>query len=150
VGRLDIEIPAERVTVSLTGHMDRTRTVKAQKGVRIADLKTGARAATKDGRADVKGKGLQIGVYQMLTEAVLREPVDPIGEIIGLATNKSATIGVSEIAAPKLQVLGNEEHPSLLEIAANMMRTGYFPPNPKSMTCGEKYCVRWSKCPYHE
>lgn len=147
---LDITVPDEGVTVRLTGSLDRSRVVKATDQLRISDIKTGARAATKDGRADTKGKGLQIGIYQVLTEQKLGEPVDEVGEIIGLATSASAATGISEIASPKRQILGSEGTPSLIEIAANMLKTGYFPPNPRSMTCGPKYCPRWSTCPYHE
>lgn len=151
VGKLDIDVPDQGVIVSLTGHLDRSRVVHGAQALRIADIKTGARAATKDGRADTKGKGLQLGVYQILAEATLHEPVDPVGEIIGLSTAASGAIGVSEIRSPKSQVLGHDAGtPSLIEIAANMMRTGYFPPNPRSMTCGAKFCPRHSVCPYKE
>jgi hypothetical protein len=151
VGQLDIDVPEQGIVVSLTGHLDRSRVVRGAERLRIADIKTGARAATKDGRADVKGKGLQLGIYQILAEATLHEPVDPIGEIIGLATSASGAIGVSEIAGPKTQILGHGiASPSLIEIAANMLKTGFFPPNPRSMTCGAKYCPRFPVCVYHE
>lgn len=153
LGGLDIEVPEQNVTVRITGHLDRSRvsTDPRMKALRISDIKTGGRAASKDGRADVKGKGLQLGIYQILTEQVLQQPVDPVGEIIGLCTSKSAPVGISEIKTPKQQVLGRGDRgPSLIEIAASMLKTGYFPPNPRSMLCSEKYCARWSACPYHE
>jgi hypothetical protein len=149
---LDIIVPEPNVTVRITGHLDRSRVSvrSGQKALRISDVKTGVRAATKDGRADVRGKGLQLGVYQILAEQELNQPIDPVGEIIGLGTAKSTPIGVSEIAGPKNQILPTGDQPSLIEIAATMLKSGHFPPNPKSTTCGPKYCARWDTCPYHE
>jgi hypothetical protein len=43
---------------------------------------------------------------------------------------------------------GTEEFKGLIEIGAQMFRTGLFPPNPQSQICGEKYCPRWKSCPY--
>ena len=47
-------------------------------------------------------------------------------------------------------MVGTEEFPGLIQIGADMLRTGIFPPNPQSFTCSAKYCTRWSTCPYHE
>lgn len=153
LGGLDIVVPDQGVTVRVTGHLDRSRvsTMRDRKSLRISDIKTGKNAAHKDGSANIKGKGLQLGIYQILTEQSLKEAVDPIGEIIGLGTSKSAMTGISEIASPKRQILGRVDRgPSLIEMAANMLKTGYFPPNPTSNLCGPKYCPRYSICPYHE
>lgn len=152
LGALDIEVPDQGVTVRITGNLDRSRVSRLPgiEALRISDIKTGGKAASKDGHADTRGKGLQLGVYQILAEEVLNETVDPVGEIIGLCTAKSAAVGVSEIPGPKAQILPTGGQPSLIEIAANMLKTGYFPPNPRSMTCGPRYCPRWSTCPYHE
>lgn len=153
LGGLDIDVPDQNVTVRITGHLDRSRVSKVRQGtmLRISDIKTGARAAHKDGTAEVKGKGLQLGIYQILTEQSLGEAVDPVGEIIGLGTSKSAPTGVSEIAGPKSQILGRGDGtPGLIEMAANMLRTGMFPPNPTSILCGQKYCPRWNHCSFHE
>lgn len=152
LGGLDIDVPDQGVTVRLTGHLDRSRVsrIGGSKILRISDIKTGGRAAYKDGRAETKGRGLQIGVYQILTEQSLGEAIDPVGEIIGLCTSKSAHTGVSEIAGPKSQILPRNGEPSLIEHAANMLRTGLFPPNPTSNLCSARYCVRHATCPYHE
>jgi len=156
LGQLDIEVGD--VTVRLTGNLDRTRLVRGRDGAlpRVVDLKSGGRAASKDRdtgkvKADVRGHGLQIGVYAILHEQVLKEPVDEQGEIIGLCTSKSALIGVSQIKSPKVQILGRGDGaPSLIEHAANMLKTGLFPPNPKSNLCGQRYCPRWNTCTFHE
>jgi len=86
LGGLDIAVPEQGVTVRITGHLDRSRVSRQRnvKALRISDIKTGGRAAYKDGRAETKGRGLQIGIYQILTEQTLGESVDPIGEVIGL------------------------------------------------------------------
>jgi len=156
VGQLDIAVG--NVTVRLTGNLDRTRLVEESGSTlpRVADLKSGGKAASKDratGRikAEIKGHGLQIGVYQIVHEQVLKQEVDTVGEVIGLCTGSTAHIGVTEIKSPKLQILGRGDGtPSLLEHAANMLKTGLFPPNPRSNLCSPKYCPRWSTCSYHE
>lgn len=159
---LDIDVPSEGVTVRLTGSLDRSRIVTPWRldsygstpRKRIVDLKTGARAAykpkgSKELVAETKGHGLQLGVYQLLAQMRTGEPIDERGEIVGLSTATGA-VAVSEIRAPMSQVLGGEGTPSLIEISANMFKTGLFPPNPKSILCGKKYCPRWNACPYHE
>lgn len=157
LGAVDIYCPDQDVTVRLTGQLDRSRVARrhADDVLRITDLKTGARAAKKPKGsstyvADTTGKGLQLGVYQILAEQTLDEPIDKVGEIVGLNTSASTAIAVSEVPGAKAQILPTGGAPSLIEIAANMMRTGLFPPNPKSMTCGPVYCPRWKTCPYHE
>lgn len=157
LGAVEIDVPEQGVVVRLTGTLDRSRVLRfaGTDHLRIADIKTGGRAAFKPkGKqeyvADTTGKGLQLGVYQILAEQTLGEPIDVAGEIIGLCTSASAPTAVSVIPGAKDQILPRGGQPSLIEIAANMLRTGYFPPNPKSMTCGPRYCPRWKSCPYHE
>jgi hypothetical protein len=51
----------------------------------------------------------------------------------------------------KTPLIGDEEHPGLIEIAARMLKSGVFPPNPKSMLCSKKYCpAHAAHCRYHE
>jgi hypothetical protein len=41
-------------------------------------------------------------------------------------------------------LLGDEHQPGLIQIAASMLRTGLFPPNPKSTLCSRKYCPAYA------
>lgn len=43
-------------------------------------------------------------------------------------------------------LVGTEDQPGLLQIAARMIRSGDFYGNPKSQTCNEKYCPVFNEC----
>lgn len=151
---LDVHIPEEGVTVRLTGQMDRQRVRLGGGGIGINDLKTGARAASKDGTATIKGRGLQLGVYELLAIHIHGVDITEPAEVMGLATVPAGHVGVSEIATPRRQILGDGSGPSLMEIAGGFLRRGHFPPNPSSMLCSAKYCPRHrgagGDCCFHE
>lgn len=151
---LDVNIESEGVTVRLTGQMDRQRVRRGAAGIGINDLKTGARAASKDGTATTKGRGLQLGVYELLAIHINGQDITEPAEVMGLATTKSAHVGVSAVQTPRQQILGDGTGPSLMEIAAGFLRRGHFPPNPSSILCSAKYCPRHrgagGDCAYHE
>lgn len=137
------------VTVRLTGTLDRARVRRQQEGVGIADVKTGGAAVT-DGVAKTKGHAPQIGTYELLYEHTTGEPITAPAEIIGLKTRGKPETGTGEIIGAKQLMIGTEHYPGLIEFAADMFRTGLFPPNPQSHLCCAKYCPRWADCPYHE
>ena len=151
---LDVEIPSEGVIIRLTGQMDRLRVRKTTGGLGINDLKTGKRAASKDGTASTKGRGFQLGVYELLAIHVHRQDIVEPAQIMGLATVPAAHIGVSQIDTPRRQILGDGKGPSLMEIAAGFLKRGHFPPNPSSNLCSPKFCPRHrgagGDCAYHE
>lgn len=143
------------VKIELTGSMDRARVIGWEGGVGIADIKTGARATQWDeaGRnviAKTKGFGAQIGTYELLYEHTTGEVVTAPGEIIGMNTGSKPEIAVSEIKDARRLLVGTEHSPGLLQYASAMFRTGLFPPNPSSVLCSERFCNRWSTCPYHD
>ena len=144
-----LEIQAEGVTVRLTGQLDRTRIRASGGGIAVADLKTGKRAVTTEGRAVTKGHIMQLGVYELLAEHCLNEPVTGPSTIIGMQTAGPARIGLGEISNARAGLIGTEDKPGLIQMAANMLKTGSFSPNPSSMLCHERYCPRFRECPYH-
>lgn len=135
--------------IRLTGSMDRARVTESIGGEHlISDLKTGSRVIS-DGVASIKGRSPQLGTYQLMYEQ--SEGVRTEGaQIIALQTNKTAQTAVSQVFDAKRVMVGDDNAPGLIEIAAQMFRSGLFPPNPSSHLCSEKYCARWSTCPYHE
>lgn len=135
--------------VELTGTLDRARFAASGDGAGIKDVKTGG-AAVSEGVAKTKGHSAQIGTYEILYEHTTGEPITEDAEIIGLKTRGTPEIGLGTISGAKQMMLGNEEFTGLIEIGAQMFRTGLFPPNPQSMLCSSKYCERWKTCPYHE
>jgi hypothetical protein len=140
------------VEIELTGTMDRARAIADEWGVRIADLKTGVRATSRDDKGNIvartKGFGPQLGTYELLYEHTTGEPVTGPGEIIGMNTGKPE-VAVGEIKDARKLLVGTDESPGLLQYAAVMFRTGLFPPNPQSTLCSEKYCARWAQCNHH-
>lgn len=135
-------------TVVLTGQLDRSRVVAGSDKDRIVDLKSGG-AAVQKGAAVTKGHGAQVGAYGLLYEATTGREVDDTAEIIGLKTRGKPEVASGEIRGTRRLMVGDENAPGLIEIAAQMFRTGLFPPNPGSMLCSQKYCPRWNACPYH-
>lgn len=145
---LDIDC-GSGVVVRLTGTMDRARIRKAATGVGIADLKSGS-AAVQKGVAVTKGHGPQVGTYELLYEHTTGEPVTDAAEIIGLKTKGTPEIATGTITNGKKVMVGTEDHPGLIEFAAEMFRSGRFYPNPKSLLCSDKYCPRHATCPFHD
>jgi hypothetical protein len=137
------------VVVRLTGTMDRARIRKTTGGVGIADIKTGG-ASVQNGVAVTKGHGPQIGTYELLYEHTTGQTISSPAEIIGLKTKGKAEIATGEINGARRVMIGTEEHPGLIDFAAEMFKSGRFYPNPRSMLCTADYCPRWNSCPYHD
>ena len=145
---LDIDC-GNGVTVRLTGTLDRARVRKAEHGVGIADLKSGATAVQK-GAAVTKGHGPQVGTYELLYEHSTGEPITDDAEIIGLKTKGTAEIATGIVKNAKRVMVGTEDTPGLIEFAAEMFKTGRFYPNPKSLLCSANYCPRHATCHFHD
>lgn len=150
---LDIDCGGGHV-VRLTGSMDRARVARAKGGVVIPDIKSGSRVIATDkasGRAAVvlKGRKPQVGTYQLLYEHT--EGVNTVGgQILALHTSGKPKALASPVFDAKAVMLGTDTERGLIEYAAEMFRTGLFPPNPQSLLCSPKYCARWATCQFHE
>ena len=59
-------------------------------------------------------------------------------------SHRRAAVGV--INGARELLVGTEEQPGLLQMAARMIRSGDFYGNPKSQTCTEKYCPVFHGC----
>ncbi len=145
-----LDVETDHGTIRLTGTTDRVyQTTDGRYG--IGDLKSGKKAVHTDGTAETKGHGLQVGVYQIMAQHARSEPMTAPAQIVGLHTAPTRPrVGIGEIADPTRSLLGTNERPGLIEVAANMLKTGLFPPNPKSNLCSAKWCPGYSRCPYHE
>lgn len=144
---LDIDC-GSGVVVRLTGTMDRARVAATPAGSVIADLKTGGRIVEK-GVVNIKGRAAQLGAYQLMHEREHDEPT--VGaQVIGLLTSAKPKADVSPVFDARRVMVGSDGAPGLIELAANMFRTGLFPPNSQSLLCSQKFCARWFTCPYHE
>jgi len=136
------------LVIRLTGTLDRARVVRTHHGKVISDVKTGGRLIS-DGVVSIKGRGAQLGTYQILKQ---NTDGDEIGgaNIIALQTSSTTQVGVSRTFDARPLMLGTEQSPGLIEMAAKMFKIGLFPPNPQSVLCDQKYCARWATCKYHD
>ena len=147
-----LDVNTEHGIVRLTGTTDRVRVYENQ-SQGISDFKSGGKAVEgiKSGKphAVTRGHGLQLGAYTLMTEQETKQKLGA-ATIIGFQTNSKLHIAEGIVAKPKLALVGTGEHPGMIEVAAQMLKSGLFPPNPKSVLCSEKWCPMWSRCPYHE
>lgn len=134
--------------VELTGTLDRSRLIHYANGYGISDLKSG-RAAVSKGVAVTKGHAAQVGTYELLYENTTGHAITAPGEIIGLQTTREAPIANGQIIGAKQMMIGTDEHKGLIQLGAEMISAGLFPPNPQSKICDPRYCARWATCPYH-
>lgn len=148
-----VEATCERLEITdlglaLTGTTDRI-TTNALGDLGIADIKTGKTAVAADGTVRTAGHAAQIGVYELLAGAAIGQPITAPAEIIGLQvakTDKGRRAAVGVITGARELLVGTEEQPGLLQMAARMIRSGDFYGNPKSQTCTEKYCPVFHGC----
>lgn len=149
-----LDIATAHGVVRVTGTTDRVRQIEdGRKG--ISDVKTGGRATEKaesgGRRAVTKGHHIQLGIYTLMAEQASGERMDGPAEIIGLQTTKDTPCATGEIADVKTPLLGDGKFPGLIEIAAGMLKSGVFPPNPKSNLCSRKFCPAYAAhCKYHD
>ncbi len=144
---MDIDC-GDNLIIRLTGTLDRAREVRTHHGKVIVDVKTGGRLIV-DGVVSIKGRGAQLGTYQILDEHTTGEEVGG-AQIAALQTSSTTQVGVSKVFDARPLMLGTEEAPGLIEMAAKMFKIGLFPPNPQSVLCDQKYCARWGTCKYHD
>lgn len=136
------------IHIMLTGTLDRSRIKKGTGGsVGIADLKTGG-ASVSNGIAKTAGHKAQLGTYELLYEHTTGTPCTAPSEIIGLKTKGKPEWGSGEVIGARDLMVGTEQYPGLIQIGAEMFRSGLFPPNNQSYLCSERYCPRWASCPY--
>lgn len=139
-------------TIRLTGTTDRVRvTDDGREG--ISDIKSGRTAVSADGKANTKGHHLQTGIYRLMAENALGRPLDAPDQIVGLNTAKTDVaqrVACGEIRDSRRPLVGDEDTPGLIELAARMLKSGIFPPNPRSTMCSPKYCAGFAKCKFHD
>lgn len=136
------------VTVTLTGTMDRARAASTDVGIVIPDVKTGTRVI-EHGMASTRGRSAQLGAYQLMFEHTKQVSTEG-AQIIALGTSNKPTAAVSQIFDARRVMVGTDEQPGLIQYAADMFRSGHFPPNPQSVLCSKRYCARWDNCMFHE
>lgn len=134
------------IRIELTGTVDRVRAVGDARG--ISDLKSG-RAVVRNGAVAVEKHIAQLGTYELL-EVMAKQTTGTTmvlpAQIIALPTSGDAAPALGEVTRPSRILFGNEKHAGLLDVAAQMFKTGLFYGNPKSVLCGAKYCPAYKTC----
>lgn len=151
------------IILRLTGHMDRARVrrstviIENDTGVvtpqddalGISDLKSGRRAIIKGMAVTGKHKP-QLGIYELLYENTTGVRCSAPPEIIAGSTEGAPKFAVGQAPGARDLLVGTNEHPGLLALAASMFKSGAFYPNPQSFLCSERYCPNWARCAYHD
>ena len=135
--------------LEITGTIDRERLVNGKHG--IADLKSGKNVVNASGEVDPKKHYFQMGVYELLYEVNTGIVCEAPAGILGMNTAakpENQRIGFVEVAGAKHLLIGTEENPGLLEMAAKIIGGGLFYGNPRSMFCSKKICPIYDKCRY--
>lgn len=135
--------------IELTGTLDRARFYKGCDGHGILDVKSGGTAVAQ-GVAKTKGHAAQVGTYELLYTHTTGNEITEDAEILGLKTLGKPEIALGTIRRPRDMMIGTDQYRGLIDIGADMIRSGLFPPNPQSHLCAKAYCPRWNSCPYHE
>ena len=151
-----MEVETDKLTIpdlgiTIGGTTDRVyKTADGQVGV--ADIKTGKTIVGTDGTVKTASYAPQIGLYELLIQYGLGQPVDAPALILGLQAAKTAKgmrSGVGEITNAKGMLLGDEYGPGMLEMASKLLQSGSFYGNPRSNLCSAKFCPCYQQCKYH-
>ncbi len=151
---LAVEVECENLEISdigitLTGTTDRIKTHGGQNS--IVDIKTGKTVVAVDGSVKTHGHAYQLGVYELLAKHATGLDITAPAQIIGLNTAKtenSQRIGSGEVVGAMETLLGDQDTPGVLQQAADVIHSGLFFGNPRSMLCGKKYCPIFNQCKF--
>lgn len=145
-----LDIP--ELGIRLTGTTDRI-TYSELDGYGIADIKTGKRAVGTDGSVHTKGHAAQIAVYELLAWHALGQVMEAPAQIIGLQvakTDKGRRAGIGTLQGARELVVGTDEQPGLLQYASNMIKSGSFYGNTRSVLCTSAYCPIFRTCQWRK
>lgn len=145
-----VDVSVGGVTIRLTGTLDRARVRRNEfggQGYGIDDVKTGVLAVIL-GEARTRIHKPQLGVYEILAEQSLGQPFTLPARIIGCRTSGEPEIAIAEVPNAREALLGWDDQPGMLDVAAMYLKSGLFPPNPSSSLCADKFCPRYHKCKY--
>ena len=145
-----VEITCERLDITdlgiaLTGTTDRI--FKTDNGFGIADIKTGKTIVGADGSIKTAGHAFQLGVYELLASQAFGINMSEDAQIIGMTTGKtSQRVATAKIEGAVDALVGDEDNPGVLEMAAKIIHSELWFGNPRSMLCGDKFCPIFNSC----
>lgn len=151
---IDVDV-GDDIVLRLTGTLDRLYVDEHEaegqtiQRAGIADLKSGKNAVDAQGQVNVQWHGAQLAVYEllaMLGESTIEEEITAPGRIIGMRTNNDATVAIGDIPPATGILLGDDDHPGLLDYAGGIIKHGLWWGNPRSILCSERFCPAWPTC----
>jgi hypothetical protein len=102
-----------------------------------------------DGSVNTKLSGAQLGQYELLelmtTKTLGQEELLP-AMIFGFPTVGKHKPAAAEVQRPHRILIGDKDHVGAIDIAANMIKTGSYWGNARSMMCSPKYCPKYGNC----
>lgn len=137
------------LNIALTGTLDRIYTDNAG-AAGIMDIKSSGSIVGPTGEVKTSGHMFQLEVYRLLASSLGYSLTAP-AKIVGLQTAKTRDarrVGIGIIDSSLETLIGDEFTKGPLEMVANMLSAGLFPPNPRSMLCSGKFCPTYVTCKY--
>lgn len=154
---LDV-VAANGLKIRFTGKIDRRRVLRfkavgdqpARTRRGICDIKTGKKVILGDGSVNVQVSGAQMAVYELLelmsTNTLGKSDMLPV-MIFAFPTVGKNQPAVSEIKEPPHRLLtGDADHKGAIDIAADMIKSGNYYGNARSMLCTPRYCPKHGNC----
>lgn len=135
------------IGITLTGTVDRVR--KTPEGFGIADIKTSRTAVDANGHVKTHIHAVQLGVYEILAQAVTGREISAPAQIIGLQvakTERGRRAATAEIRDARELLLDDGDSPGLLRIVSRLIHSGDFFGNPRSQLCNPRYCPAYQNC----
>lgn len=156
---LDIEAH-NGLLIRFTGHIDRRRVLRFERHAEpgqpdyitrkgICDLKTGQKVVRADGTVNTQVSGAQLATYELLelmaTNMLGKEELLP-AMIFGFPTKGKHKPAAAEVQRPHRLLIGDAQNKGAIDIAAEMIKTGSYWGNARSMLCTPKYCPKHGNC----
>jgi hypothetical protein len=140
----------EDLGIELTGTIDRLYEAE-NLDLGIGDLKSGVAAVNAYDDCKVSAHGPQMGIYEVLVQNHINKPIKAPALIFGLNagnTPHTQRFAVGEIHNARVSLLGDDEHMGSLEYASQIIHSGLFYGNPRSMLCSATYCPAHGTCKF--
>ena len=145
-----VNIESDSINIRLTGTPDRVYQDFAGDFGGL-DLKTGFDAVSKAGEVETIKHIPQSGTYEIMLEQEYNIKLNEPFVIAGMSTaGQAPNIGLGFIPNAKAQLLGDPDMGTKgwLHYAANILKSGMFYGNPRSMTCTKQYCPIFNTCKF--
>lgn len=148
----ELTIEAENgLEITFTGQLDREYKVPGLEGAGVADLKSGRGVVDSEGKVNITRHIAQLGTYELLSRMADQDSIVSIvhaPRIIAMDSGKNHPVATPDMPDAYGILVGDDETPGLIDMAAKIIKEGVFVGNPMSMFCREKSCPAYNFCPW--